>query len=144
MLRFLLLAATALLAAAQCPVFDVKPSLRKTVAGGKVAQLTVKVTNRDLAVTNGGFGLALPNGVTYKSVRVSPKLSPAPGRCQVSWVQSMGSRVGGEGGRGINGHLSVILTTISILAPTQSSSSRTTRWRGPASTCPWARRVRSA
>ena len=85
-MRFLLAAAaTAVLALAavpaeaQCPVLDVKTTVRKVVNGGKPAQLTVRVTNRGLALNNGGLMLTLPAGMTYSSVRVSPKLSPAPG-----------------------------------------------------------------
>lgn len=84
MRRFLLAAAAAALlavvpAAAQCPVLDVKTSVRKTVNGGRHAQLTVRVTDRGLAVTDGGLMLMLPSGMTYSAVKVSPKLSPAPG-----------------------------------------------------------------
>jgi hypothetical protein len=85
--RFLLAAAAVLVllasflgstAAEICPTFATKASIRKTIRGGKHATLTVKVTNRRDAVTNAGLGLQLPNGATYKSVNVSPKLTTAP------------------------------------------------------------------
>ena len=78
MFRFFLLAATAFLAAAQCPVLHTKTGLRKTINGGKTVTLTVKVTNRGSAFNDGGFALQLSFGVAYKSVKISPKLATAP------------------------------------------------------------------
>ena len=78
MFRFFLLAATAFLAAAQCPVLHTKTGLRKTINGGKTVTLTVKVTNRGATFNDGGFALQLPSNVAYKSVRVSPKLTTSP------------------------------------------------------------------
>lgn len=65
-------------ATAVCPTLDVKAKLRRTLAGGKLARLVVRISSRDLFVSDGGLMLTLPNGVAYHSVRVSPKLSSAP------------------------------------------------------------------
>jgi uncharacterized repeat protein (TIGR01451 family) len=95
--RFLLLAATAFLPgllgahADTCPTLTTKTSIRKALAGGKTATLTAKVTNKGMAaVTNAGLALVLPSGVTYSSVKVTPKPATAPTLVQdgalVAWV----------------------------------------------------------
>lgn len=76
---------------AACPSFATKASIRKMVVGGKMATLTLKVTNQDsAAVTDAGLSVMLPNGVTYHSVRVSPKLATAPtfeqGDGMIAWT----------------------------------------------------------
>lgn len=66
-------------AAPSCPSFITKASIRKMVAGGKMATLMLKVTNKGATTVNdAGISVMLPNGVTYHSVRVSPKLATAP------------------------------------------------------------------
>ena len=62
-----------------CPSFATRASIRKTLAGGKQATLTVKISNRGASVvTDAGLALTLPNGFTYRSATVSPKPNPAP------------------------------------------------------------------
>lgn len=62
-----------------CPSFATKASIRKTLAGGRQATLTVTIANRGTsAVADAGLALTLPNGFTYRSATVSPKPNPAP------------------------------------------------------------------
>lgn len=62
-----------------CPSLATQASIRKTVAGGKSAVLTFKVSNTGAdPVNDAGVFIRLPYGATYQSVRVSPKLSSAP------------------------------------------------------------------
>lgn len=82
-MRLSLLAATALLLAGAdaqaCPNLATKAALRRTVAGGRMTTLTVKVANRNPAAVNDvGLGLELPTGITYQGVKVSPKPASTP------------------------------------------------------------------
>jgi hypothetical protein len=84
--RLALLAAMALLGfllgaadAQGCPSFASKIGVRKTVAGGKLATLKIKMTNKGAATVNdAGLALTLPSGLGYQSVKVFPKPAVAP------------------------------------------------------------------
>lgn len=86
--RFLFAAAaTALLtcsagvnAVPACPAFATTASIRKTVAGGKGATLTLRVRNNNggAAVNDAGLGLMLPYAFTVKSMKTSPRLASVP------------------------------------------------------------------